>query len=613
MSRYGTFWTDTANGEQRLFDAGLARRLLGFTRDMRPWIALALLSAPLLSAIQLARPYILKLAVDDAIIPGDPQALLLYAGMFLVALVIEIGGVFGQLMLLTWIGQRVLVRMREAVFRKVLRLDHAYFHKTPTGATLTRLTNDMESIQELFAAGIVTLVTDILKLAGIMGVMLWLNWKLALITFCVLPPLYFLSDWFRRRLRQAYRRVRDAIAAVNSQLSATVDGIEDVQSLALEPELAGRFEQANDRHRRANLDSVMNDSLLYASVEMLASFVIAGLIWFGGGQFVQEAVTLGVLVAFIEYVQMFFVPIRDLSSKYAVLQSAFASAEKVFGLLDRPVNVDEPADPVVPEPRGEAAFADLRFGYDPDLPVVHDIDLEVPSRRFVAIVGPTGHGKSTLLRLLRRFYDPQEGHVEVDATDVRDLPLLELRRRTLAVEQRTFLFSGTVRDNLRLADEIDDARLVDALEQSGFGERVPDLAAFLDADLQEGGRNLSQGERQLIALARVLARDPELLVLDEATAHIDSATEAAIYAALRAQHGQRTMFAIAHRLSTIREADEIVVVRHGRIVERGSHDELVAADGVYAALVRLHDLDAMEAADESSRGEFPHVPGADDA
>lgn len=593
MSRWGSFAVDTAGEEQKLFDGRLAARILAHTGGMRGALALALLSAPVLGAVQLARPYIMKLAVDEAILPGDAGLLLRYGALFLAALVGELGGLYGQLMLLSWIGQRVLVRLREALFRKVLRLDHAYFGTHATGTTLTRLTNDLESIQELFAAGIVTLVTDILKLIGIMGVMLWLDWRLALFTFAVLPLLYVISNWFRARLRAAYRRVRNAIAAVNAQLSTTVDGIEDVQALSLEDDLAGRFAGANDRHRRANLESIMNDSLLYAVVEMLASVVIAGLIWFGGGEAVRGAVTLGVLVAFIEYVQMFFVPIRDLSSKYAVLQSAFASAEKVFGLLDRPVAVDEPVGARAPAPAGDVRFAGVTFGYDRERPVVHDLDFGVPARGFVAVVGPTGHGKSTILRLLRRYWDPDAGVVALDGADVRTWPLAELRRRTLAVDQRSTLFAGTVRDNLLLGEDIDDAALVAALRRSGFEHR-PDLAGFLDRPVQEGGRNLSQGERQLLALARVLCRDPEVLVLDEATAHIDSATEATIYQALRGERGRRTLIAIAHRLSTIRDADQILVVRHGRIEERGTHDELMAAGGTYANLIRLHDLDAGE-------------------
>lgn len=593
MSRHGSFALDTAGEEQNLFDRRLAARLLTYTAGMRGWVVLAAVSAPLLSAVQLARPYILKLAVDEAILPGDSGLLIRYAALFLAALLGELGGLYGQLMLLTWIGQRVIVQLRGALYRKVLRLDHDYFHNHATGTTLTRLTNDLESIQELFAAGIVTLVTDVLKLVGIMAVMLWLHWRLALVTFAVLPVLYLVSDWFRRRLRRAYRRVRNSIAAVNAQLGMTVDGIEEVQALSLEAELDERFEAANDRNRRANLDSIMNDSMLYAVVEMLASWVIAGLIWFGGGEFVRGAVTLGVLVAFIEYVQMFFVPIRDLSSKYAVLQSAFASAEKVFGLLDRPIGVDDPEGAEAPAAEGSAEFRSVSFGYDPSRPVVRDIDFRVEPRKFVAIVGPTGHGKSTLLRLLRRYYDADQGAVDVDHRDVRAWPLGALRHRTLAVDQRSFLFAGTVRDNLRLAEQIDDAELIDALARAGFAERH-DLQAMLDRPVQEGGRNFSQGERQLIALARVLCRRPEILVLDEATAHIDASTEASIYQALRREHGERTLFAIAHRPSTIREADEIFVVRHGLIEERGTHDQLIAAGGTYAQLIRLHDLGAAE-------------------
>lgn len=594
MSRYGTFWVDTADEDQKLFDGRLASRVLGFTVGMRRWLALAIISAPIVSGVQLARPYLLKLAVDDAIIPGNADMLLYYAGIFLAVLFFELCGMFGQLMLLQWIGQRVLLRMRAAIYRKVLNLDHNYHTRTPAGVTLTRVTNDLEAIQELFAAGIVTLVTDFLKLAGIMVIMLWINWRLALITFVVLPVLYFVSEFFRRRLRLAYRDVRTFIARVNAQLSLTVDSVEDIQAMRMEPDLSGRFEQVNDGHRRANLASILNDAVLYASVEMLSSIVIGCLLWFGGGMYLGEAITLGVLIAFVEYVQMFFVPIRDLSAKYAVLQSAFASAEKVFGLLDTEINVTDPDQTVIPAPGGAATIRDVSFGYKPEEPVLQDVDIDVPQRRFVALVGPTGHGKSTVMRLLRRFYDPDQGVVDLDATDVRTMPLSQVRLRTLAVEQKTFLFSGTVRDNLQLADEYDDQSLINVLEIVGLQRRAgQDLRAFLDQQVDEGGANLSMGERQLLSLARVLLREPEILVLDEATAHIDSETEAAIYNVLRAQHGARTMIAVAHRLSTIREADEILLIRDGRIEERGTHEELIAQSGLYADLIHLHDLEAQ--------------------
>ncbi len=594
MSRYGTFWVDTADQDQTLFDSRLAGRVLGFTTGLRRWLVLALISAPVVSSIQLARPYILKLAVDDAITPGDADALLFYAGIFLAVLFFELVGMFGQLMLLQWIGQRVLLRMRAAIYHKVLKLDHNYHTSTPAGVTLTRVTNDLEAIQELFAAGIVTLVTDFLKLAGIMVIMLWINWRLAIVTFVVLPVLYVVSEFFRRRLRLAYRDVRNYIARVNAQLSLTVDSVEDIQAMGMEPDLGARFHEVNDGHRQANLSSILNDAVLYATVEMLSSVVIGALLWFGGGMYLGEAITLGVLIAFVEYVQMFFVPIRDLSAKYAVLQSAFASAEKVFGLLDTDPRVDEPDEPVRPERKGSAGVHNVSFGYKQDEPVLSDVNIQVPERRFIALVGPTGHGKSTVMRLLRRFYDPDQGQIDLDQTDVRDMPLDDVRLRTLAVEQKTFLFSGTVRENLVLTDQFDDEQLIGVLEIVGLANRAgQDLRRFLDQEVEEGGANLSMGERQLLSLARVLLREPDILVLDEATAHIDSDTEAAIYNVLRAQHGARTMIAVAHRLSTIREADEIILIRDGRIAERGTHDELIEQSGFYADLIQLHDLEAQ--------------------
>lgn len=588
MNRYGSFWVDTADDKQKLFDRGLALRLWQFTHGLRRWLYLAACLAPLISAIQLVRPYLLKHAVDDAILPGNLEQLVIFASLFMGALVLELGGMFGQLLLLQWIGQRVLLRLRAALYKTVLALDHAYHTKTPAGVTLTRLTNDLESIQELFAAGIVTLVADVLKLVGIMAVMLWLNVRLALLTFTVLPLLYVISEYFRNRMRQAFRDVRVYVAQINAQLSSTVEGSEDIQALALGDDLERRFAEINHRHRQANLDSIKNDALLFAIVEMLSSVVIGGLLWFGGQQYFGEAITLGVLIAFVEYVQMFFVPIRDLSAKYAVLQSAFASAEKVFGLLDTSTGIASNPQPARPNAQGQANFDGVSFRYSQQTPVVlSHIDLQAPAKRFVAIVGPTGHGKSTIVRLLRRFYDVSAGQINVDGVDVRCFELSDLRRRILAVEQHSYLFQGTLRDNLLLGQAYSDEHLSQALAAVGFRGGAPNC---LDIDISEGGRNLSLGERQLLALARALLRDPTILLLDEATAHIDSETEAAIYNVLRQQHGARTMIVIAHRLSTIQEADEILLIRHGKIAERGTHAQLLAQNGIYASLIKLHHL-----------------------
>lgn len=594
------FWVDTAEGEQKLFDSELLRRILGFTYGMRPWVILALLTAPLLSVVQLARPYVLKLAVDNAIVPGDLAQLWVYVGMFLLVLGAELGGMFAQLILLQWIGQTVLLRLRAALYRKVLRLDHGFYHRTPTGTILTRLTNDLEAIQELFASGIVTLITDVVKLVGIMGVMLWMNWRLALITFGVLPILYAVSDFFRRRLRVFYREVRKYVAHVNAQLSLTVDGIEDLQAMHMEDDLRDRFSEVNDGHRQANLNSIFNDAVLYASVEMLSSIVIGGLIWFGAGQYLEGTVTLGVLIAFIEYVQMFFVPIRDLSAKYAVLQSAFASSEKVFSVLDEEPRIELAERPIRPEREGRVVADGVDFAYEPKNPVLREVSFRAPAKSFLAVVGPTGHGKSTIGRLVRRYYDVDAGSIAVDDHDVRDWDLASLRRRTLAVEQRTFLFAGSVRENLCLTDGYTDDQLLAALDQVGLKDRWhADSADALAMAIDEGGRNLSLGEQQLLALARVLLRDPEIMLLDEATAHIDSATEAALYRTLRREHGARTMIVVAHRLSTIREADEILLVRHGRIEARGRHEELMERSSVYADLVRLNTLESEHGFDDT--------------
>ena len=592
---HGGIYEEEISG--RAYDS---RLLLRFARSVIPYrraMAAVLVMLPLVAACRLAQPWLIKRAIDSHITPGSLEGLATVAAMFLALLAAEGLLSFFEVYLLQSVGQRVMADVRRDLYRHMLELPAGWFDRVPTGSVVTRLTSDVEVLGEMFASGIITIVGDVLLLIGIISVMLWMNLKLSLVTFCVLPFLVYVAYAFRRRMRQSYREVRARLGRLNGFLGEAVAGMPVIQAFCREEDEARRFDELNRSCRDANMPVIFWDASLYAIVEALSSLAIALIVWYGGGQIVQGALTFGVLVAFIQYIEKFFSPIRDLSAKYSVMQGAMAALERIYALLDTPT--ETAVCPPSPQTgaltdagasQGDCPLVEFRnvtFSYTPGEPVLKDFSLTVRQGEKIALAGESGGGKTTITRLLTRLYDVDEGVILLDGTDIRCLPAEELRRRVGVVLQDPCLFSGTVAFNISLGDPRAAGRVDAAARAVGADRFIERLAGGYDEAVRERGSNLSVGEKQLISFARAVAFDPDLLVLDEATASVDSVSEQMIQHGIRALMSGRTSLVVAHRLSTIRDADRIVVIHHGRTVEEGTHDELMARNGFYQ---RLHQL-----------------------
>lgn len=572
------------------YDSRVARRLLAFLRPYAGHVLLAIVLILALAAIQAAQPWVVKLAIDDHIAVGDLEGLLGAAVLYLSLLLLELGVGYVKTYLTSWIGQQAMDDLRRRLFARLQRIPVAFFDRTPVGRLVTRVTTDVEVLNELLSSGVVALVGDVFMLLAIATVMIRMDWRLALVAFLVIPPLVLVSFAFRRRMRDAYREIRRWIAAMNAFLQERVGGLAIVQLFRREEASASEFAERNWAHRDAQFRSIHHYAVFYPAVELLGALSVALVVWYGGGRILADALTFGTLVAFLQYVQKFFRPIRDVAEKYNLLQAAMASGERLIALLDEPI--DDPGPPrataSLPEPAGEIVFEDVWFRYGSDRWALSGVSFRVPPGGRIALVGPTGSGKTTIASLLCRFYRPTRGRVLLDGVPLDAWPREELRRRVGLVLQDPFLFRGSVRDNVRLgAAWIDDATIEEALravEADAFVERLP---RGLDTDVGERGRVLSTGQKQLVALGRALAFDPSVLVLDEATSSVDTETEARIEHAIERLLATRTSVVIAHRLSTIRRVDRILVVHHGEIREEGSHEELLDLDGLYARLHRL--------------------------
>ena len=575
----------------KAYDAHLMRRLLEYLRPYWRSVAVALVAIVAGALAQLAQPYLVKIAIDRFIATRQLGGLNRLAILYFVILV----GAFAADYLQTWTmqltGQRMMFDLRMAIYRHLQRLDLRYYDRNPVGRLMTRVTSDVDVLNDLFTSGVVTAFGDILTLAGIMGVMVWMNWRLALVSFAVLPIIVVITQWFRTHVRDLYRVVRGWVARINAFLQENITGMATVQLFRREAVNFARFNDINREHRDANIDQIFYYAVFYPAIEAVSTLASALIIWYGGSRVLQGTLTFGALVAFLQYSQRFFRPISDMSEKFNVLQSAMASSERIFKVLDEPVAIASPAVPTARPgaARGHIAFEGVWFAYNNEDYVLRDVSFEVRPGERVGIVGATGSGKTTLINLLLRFYDVSRGRITIDGVDIRELDLADVRGLFSLVLQDVHLFTGTIADNIRLGNQsIDDARVRQAAEAVHADRFIARLPEGYASAVAERGATLSLGQKQLLSFARALAFDPRVLILDEATSSVDTETELVIRDALGVLMAGRTTIAIAHRLSTIQDMDTILVLHKGKLRESGTHQELLAARGIYFKLYELN-------------------------
>ena len=588
-----TFQEEEALG--KAYDARLMRRLLKCLKPYRWHVAGALLVLLLGSWMAIIGPWVTQRVIDEAIPTRDRglliQLIAIYGAAITGGFILE----YARALVTTWLGQSVMYDLRKEIFEKLQRADLRFYDRNPIGRLMTRITNDVETLNTLFSSGLVTVFGDIFTLAFIIGAMLTMNWRLALVSFSILPFVFWAAFLFRSRIRTAYRDIRVRIARINAFLQERITGVRVVQLFNREAADAGRLAELNEDHLQAHLRSITYYALFFPVIQFFTALALALILWYGGLRMLDGLITVGVIAAFLQYARRFFRPIQDLSEKYNVLQAAMASSERVFQLLDEDIAIEDPDSPrSFPESgRGEIVFEDVSFAYgntedsEPDW-VLRDVSFTIAPGEKVAIVGHTGAGKTTLINLLMRFYDVQEGRILLDGVPITAVRLDELRERVGLVLQDVFLFSQDIAYNVRLgAPDITQKQIMAAAERIGAADFIARLPEGYNQALGERGSTLSVGERQLVSFARALAFDPEILVLDEATSSVDSEIEAKIERATDELLAGRTSVVIAHRLSTIQNADRIIVMHRGQVEEEGTHLELLSQGGLYA---RLHEL-----------------------
>ena len=580
----------------KAYDARLMRRLLQYLKPYRWRVVGAVILLVSAAGLQIVGPWLVQLALDDAIPQANGRLVGVLATTYLAAAVASFWLEYGQALVTTWLGQRVMYDLRMEIFEKLQELDLSFYDRNPVGRLMTRITSDVETLNNLFSSGGVAIFGDLFTLVFVVSAMLVMDLQLALAVFAVLPFVAWIAFLFRSRIRTAYRDIRIRLAQINAFFHERITGMRVVQLFNREEADAERLEEINEEYLEAHLRSITYYALFFPIIEVFTAIALALIIWYGGLSILEGAMTVGVITAFLLYTRRFFRPIQDLSDKYNLLQAAMASSERIFKLLDRSPAIEDPASTRTGIPtsiRGEIEFRDVWFAYgerDGIKPtwVLKGLSFRATPGEKVAIVGHTGAGKTTIINLLMRFYDPQRGEILLDGTPVRNIPQRELRRSIGLVLQDIFLFSDDVRYNIRLGNlGISEKRIREAAHEVGAGPLIERLPEGYNQPLGERGKSLSVGERQLISFARALAFDPRILILDEATSSVDSELEARIDEATARLMEGRTSLVIAHRLSTIKESDRILVLHRGELKEEGSHEELLAEGGLYA---RLHEL-----------------------
>ena len=580
----------------KAYDARLMRRLLQYLRPYRWHVALGVVLAVIVSATEAVRPYFTKIAVDQNIAEGDTEGLLVTILLFLAVLIFRTIVQYFSAYLTQWIGQRTIFDLRMEVFRHLQRLSLKFYDRNPIGRLITRVTNDIEVLNEMFSSGVVMVFTDVFTIIGIFYFMFTMNWQLALVSLSVLPFLFYGTFLFRKKAREAYRQVRVQIARINAFMQEHITGMVVDQIFSREKKSFEKFSGINASHRDANIKSILYYSLFYPGVDLIGAVAVGLIIWYAGANALEGSVSLGTVMAFLQFNEMFWRPIRDLSEKYNILQTAMASSERVFQLLDDKTLLRTPSAPVRPDKvSGEVEFRNVWFAYNapsdgsvsPEW-VLKDVSFRIKPGQTVALVGHTGAGKTSIISLLSRFYEIQKGEILIDGINVNDIPAEDLRKHIAVVLQDVFLFSGTIRENINLGDDsIPIDRVKAAARIVGAHKFIEQLEGEFDAEVKERGATLSVGQKQLLSFARALAFNPRILVLDEATSSVDTEAELLIQQAIRKLLQGRTSIVIAHRLSTIQRADVIIVLHKGEIREMGSHQELIARDGIYRKLYQL--------------------------
>jgi ATP-binding cassette subfamily B multidrug efflux pump len=573
----------------KAYDARLMRRLLTYIKPYRGSAVLSILCLLLSSGFSVIQPYLTKVAIDRYIPNHNFAGLTWIAILYTLTLIFVFVTSFSETWLINMMGQKIMRDLRMEIFRRLQDLDVSFFDKNPVGRLMTRVTTDVDALNELFTAGVISVFQDVFVLSGIIVMLFLLNVKLALAIVAVLPLLILVTLLFKIKVRNSYRKVRTAIARINAFLQENITGAAVVQMFSQEKKQYRRFTHINKDHRDANLQSIFYYAIFYPLLQLISALAIAIIVWYGGLQALAGALSLGTLVAFIQYSDRFFRPISDLSEKYTILQSAMASSERIFKLLDMKPSIVSPVHPKAPTvQKGSIEFRNVHFFYNPGEPVLHDVSFKVEPGEKVAVVGATGAGKTTMISLLSRFYDVKQGEILVDGENVRDFNLQELRRSIGIVLQDVFLFSGSVSENIRLGNaSISDRHVEKAAETVHAAPFIRKLDQQYATKLGERGSSLSVGQKQLLAFARALAHNPKILILDEATSSIDTETEMLIRDALEKLMAGRTSIVIAHRLSTVQNVDRIIVLHRGRIREMGTHQELLRLKGIYWKLYQL--------------------------